>query len=281
MSAEALPPVQPLLPRRASGDRPLFAIMAAMAFLAGLALLSAIWAAQAGRIWTSGLDGRLTVQVMDGEQVPDALRVLRAEDGVRAEPLTPAEVDALLAPWLGNADLPPDIPVPALIRIQGDVTALALADVLSAEGIEAEVDDHNRWASRVRRSALLARLAALAVLSLIFAAGAAVSAFATQAALRAESTTISVLGQVGAQDEFVAKLFTRRFLQLGLRAAAVGTLAAFAFGVLLGAVFGPPFGAGLAALAWLAVLTFAFAGISAYSAGRMVGTQMRADRASR
>ena len=279
MSRTALPPPQPLLPRRTRADRPLLAIMAAMAFLAGLALLSALWASEAGRMWTSDLEGRMTVQVMDAGDAPRAEEILNGLGGVSAETLAAEEVDALLAPWLGNAELPPDIPVPALIRIDGAGSVERLANALEAGGIEAEVDDHQRWSHRVKRTALWARLAALAVLSLIFAAGAAVAAFATEAALRAEDTVIGVLGQVGAEDRFVADLFVRRFAVAGAKAGAAGAVLALVFGGLLGLLFGQPFGLSLAAVLWMAVVAALFAGVAGFSAGRMVLQQLQAGRA--
>ena len=279
MSQTVLTPAQPLLPRRTRADRPLFAIMAAMAFLAGLALLSALWATKAGRMWTSDLEGRMTVQVMDAQQAPQAEALLDDLGGVTARTLPADEVDALLAPWLGNAELPPDIPVPALIRIDGGTSTSRLADALAAAGIEAEVDDHQRWSHRVKRTALWARLAALAVLSLIFAAGAAVAAFATEAALRAEDTVIGVLGQVGAEDRFVADLFVRRFAVAGAKAGAAGAVLALVFGLVLGLLFGQPLGLSVAAVLWMAVVAALFAGVAGFSAGRMVRQQLKAGRA--
>ena len=276
-----LPPPQPLLPERARGDRPLFVIMGVMAFLAGLALLVAIWASRAGDIWTSGLEGRLTVQVVNAEQAEQAVAVVDALPGTSAQALDDAEVGALLEPWLGNAELPADIPVPALIEVNGRVSPQSLEAALASAGIEAEVDDHQRWANRVRGAAMWVRLGALAVLAVIFAAGAATSGFATEAALRAEETVIRVLGQVGAKDNFVARLFMSRFFFAGLKAAVAGALAAIAFGLIMGLVFGAPFGVGFGGLFWLMLLPLIFGGISAMAAGSMAMAQLRADRAAR
>ena len=279
--ASQLPPPQPLLPERGRGDRPLFVIMGVMAFLAGLALLVALWASRAETLWTSGLEGRLTVQVVDAGQADAATELVDALPGVSATRLDAEEVDALLEPWLGNAELPADIPVPALIEVNGRVSPQSLEAELAAAGIEAEVDDHQRWANRVRGAATWVRLGALAVLAVIFAAGAATSGFATEAALRAEETVIRVLGQVGARDGFVSRLFMSRFFFAGLKAAVAGALAAIAFGLAMGLVFGAPFGVGFAGLFWLLMLPLVFGGISAAAAGSMALSQLRADRAAR
>ena len=279
--AAVLPPPQALLPERARGDRPLLVIMGVMAFLAGMAILTAIWASRAGEIWTSGLDGRMTVQVMDSAQAEAAEALLDAMDGVSASRMSDDDVDALLEPWLGNAALPEDIPVPALLSVEGSAGMDRLSTELTIAGIEAEVDDHQRWANRVKSTAFWVRAGAVAVLLVIFGAGAATSSFATEAALRAEETVIRVLGQVGAQDSFVAKLFVSRFFFAGLKAGIAGTLAALAFGLVMGLAFGPPFGVGGGGLFWLMVLPILFGVVSAGSAGSMALAQLKADRAAR
>ena len=277
----SLPPAQPLLPRRGRGDRPLLMIIAVMAFLAGLALLTAIWASRAGEIWTSGLDGQMTVQVMDAEQAGAAVALIDALPRISAERLSDDAIDALLAPWLGTAELPDDIPVPAMIRVDGTIMADELADRLAGAGIEADVDDHQRWADRVRRAALWSRLSALAVLAMILAAGAATSSFATEAAMRSEEVVIRVLGQVGAQDRFVARLFIERFFFAGLKAGVAGGLGALLFGAVMGLAFGAPFGSGGSAVFWMVMLSFLFGIISAVSAGRMALSRLQIERAAR
>ena len=277
---QGLPAPQPLLPREARRDRPLIAIMAVMAFLAGLALLTSLWAAEAGRIWTSGLEGEMTVQVLDAEQAEAARAALAQLPEASAQILSDAEVDALLAPWLGNAKLPEDIEVPALISVRGEVEPKRVARALEAAGVAAEVDDHQRWADQVRDLALWVRAAAGAILLLILGAGAATSAFATEAAMRAEETVIRVLGQVGARDRFVSRLFTKRFFFAGLKAGALGALGAALFGGGLGLVFGAPFGVGAGALLWLIALAGLFGALAALSAARMARAQLRSDRAA-
>jgi len=277
----SLPNAQPLLPRRGQADRPLLMIMAVMAFLAGLALLTAIWASRAGDIWTSGLEGQMTVQVMDSAQAGEAVALIDGLSGLSADQLSDEAINALLAPWLGTAELPDDIPVPAMIRVDGDMEADALATALDNAGISADVDDHQRWANRVNRTALWTRLAALAVLAMILAAGAATSSFATEAAMRSDEVVIRVLGQVGAQDSFVARLFIERFFFAGLKAGVAGGLGALIFGLIMGLGFGEPFGTGMAAVFWMVILSFLFGIIAAVSAGRMALSQLKIDRAAR
>jgi len=103
-----------------------------------------------------------------------------------------------------------------------------LTATLAEEGLIAEVDDHSRWSDQIGRSGRGLKTAALGLLALIFAAGIAVSGFATQAALSAQRDVIRVLVQVGAEDGFISKLFIR---QAGIRGLKGGII-----GVVLGAI---------------------------------------------
>ena len=64
--------------------------------------------------------------------------------------------------------------------------------------------------------------------TLLGATGIAVIAFATHATLLARRDIVELLHLSGARDDFIAGLFERRFLMLGVQAGALGALLAFA-----------------------------------------------------
>src|SRR6516165_629472 len=101
-----------------------------MAFLAALALGASIVADRAAQSWRAGLAGRMTVQILPpvhasaeqtlSTELNAAVSVLRATPGIiRAEPISEAETEKLVEPWLGSgaADA---LPLPRLV----DVTLL-------------------------------------------------------------------------------------------------------------------------------------------------------------
>lgn len=226
----------PLLPPDAHRDRPLFFVVTILVFLACLAGLAGRGAWLASENWTQSLAAEATVQVLPGgEDNPDALAVRAAETlrglkGVaEAEPLGSEESEALLEPWFGDA-LPEELPAPRLIAVrlttENGASAEAMRTALVEAEIEAVVDDHSRWESEISRAVLFAQATALVVLGLLAGAAAAVTAFATRASLSARKDVVDALKIAGAEDGYVAGLFQRRFLTMGLKAGALGALIA-------------------------------------------------------
>ncbi|WP_439126641.1 cell division protein FtsX [Roseovarius nitratireducens] len=206
---------------------------AAMAFLAVFALALSLATGRLADRWSNELARTATVRISAPEgqmaaQTEAALRVLETTSGVaRARALDDAEQAALLEPWFGP-DLPLDqLPIPRLIEVTEteagfDVQGLRLR--LAAEVPGAVLDDHTRWRRPLVQAASRLRLLGWLSLALIGAAMAAMITLAAQAALAANAQVITVLRLVGAQDDFIARAFVRRFAVRGLGGAAIGTV---------------------------------------------------------
>ena len=232
---------QPLLSSQSDNARSLIVVLAIMAFLAALALLFSLSADRLRKNWQGELERSATIQIMVDSpelreaKIETALEVLKAAlPNATLTPMSQAKSQDLLKPWLGNLDLPDDLPLPTLISIElEDGTVIVpgrLTSALSDEGLIAEVDDHSRWSDQIRKSGRGLKASALALLALIFGAGIAVSGFATQAALSAQRDVIRVLVQVGAEDDFISKLFIKqagiRGLKGGLTGVSLGAITA-------------------------------------------------------
>jgi len=228
-------PSQPLLSSQTDNARSLVIVLAIMAFLAALALLFSLSADRLRQNWQGELKRSATVQIMVESpelretKVQTALIALKAalpEASIAA--MSQAQSQALLKPWLGNLELPEDLPLPALISLElsngKTLSPDRLTGILNEEGLIAEVDDHSRWSDQIGRSGRGLKAAAIGLLALIFGAGVAVSAFATQAALSAQRDVIRVLVQVGAEDGFISKLFVRQAGMRGLLGGAIGVI---------------------------------------------------------
>ncbi len=219
--------------RRAVGDRMLPLLVAAMAFLAALALAGSAGAAALVRHWQEGAAAALTVQVPaadDATRLAAVLAALRATPGVATvHALTDAELTALLRPWLGQAGSTLGLRLPAVVAVQlaGDAPDLAgLQDRLSALAPGTQVESHGIW---VQRLALLARsLQACAWLALAVVAGvaAAVVAVATRAGLAARRAAIEIVHGLGATDGYIARRFARRTTVLAAIGGLLGAVAA-------------------------------------------------------
>jgi cell division transport system permease protein len=186
-----------VLPRD-RGAAPLDFVIAVMAFLAALALGASLIADRATEGWSHGLAAKLTVQIVppdsgDAKIILDretgaAVNLLRDTPGIaHAAPLSDAELNALVAPWIGQNGLTSDIPLPRLIDASivpgADVDVARLVMQLKRSAPHATLDDHSRWISRLSAIADTVRYSAYGILLLIAGATAAAVSFATRAGL--------------------------------------------------------------------------------------------------
>jgi cell division transport system permease protein len=245
--------------RRALSDRMLPLLVAAMAFLAALALAGWFGTAALSQHWQQGAGASLTVQVPQpadpstrpgqtslgqtspgqtspGQTSPGQTRLvavlamLTGTPGVAsAHALSDQELADLLKPWLGQGADRLAIPIPAVIAVRltdSDVDLGPLSHRLTEAAPGTLIEDHGVW---IRRLAVLARsLQACAGLALLLVAGvaAAVIAVATRAGLSTRREAIEIVHGLGATDAYIAGRFAARATMLAAAGAAVGALAA-------------------------------------------------------
>ena len=223
----------PLLPQEDARDTALFFVVCALCFLAALAALSARAAYSAAEEWTSEVTGQITVRIEgNNTALQQAHTIVLAYPGItEARVLNDQDAETLLSPWLGTAGVPDGLPLPKLIAADSAPDAppigAGLQSALEAAGLTAQVDDHVKWADDVQQATRSARFVALGAVALLTATAVAVIAFATHAALLARKEIVNVLHLCGARDGFIAGLFERRFLGLGLQAGTLGAVLAF------------------------------------------------------
>ena len=229
-------------------DRMLPLLVAAMTFLAALALAGWFGSATLSRHWQQGPGSSLTVQVprpgepasrayqakggqlpVDQTRLAAVLVLLTGTPGVAsANPLSDQELAALLRPWLGAGAERLAIPIPAVIAVRltdaaADLTSLSQR--LNEAAPDTLVEDHGIW---IRRLAVLARsLQACAGLALLLVAGvaAAVIAVATRAGLSTRREAIEIVHGLGATDAYIARRFAARATLLAAAGASFGALA--------------------------------------------------------
>jgi cell division transport system permease protein len=219
-------------------------LVAAMAFLAALAMAGWFGSAALARHWQEGAGSALTVQVPhpddpavqgEGTRLAAVLALLTGTPGVAsAHALSQQELTELLKPWLGAGEGRVAIPIPAVIAVHLNNAAMDLDPLtsrLSAVAPGTVVEDHGVW---IRRLSVLARsMQACAGLALLLVAGvaAAVIAVATRAGLAARREAIEIVHGLGATDRYIAGRFAARATLLAAVGAALG--AAVALPILL------------------------------------------------
>jgi cell division transport system permease protein len=239
--------IHAVLPRD-KGAAPLDFVIAVMAFLAALALGASLIADRTTQGWSHGLAAKLTVQIVppdtgDAKKILDretdtVVNLLRAAPGIaNAASLSDAELDALVAPWVGQNGLTSDIPLPRLIDASitpgMNVDVAFLVAQLKKAAPHATLDDHSRWISRLSAIANTVRYSAYGILLLIAIATAAAVSFATRAGLDAHHEMVALLHQMGARAGFIARTVEWHYFTSALVAALLGTV--FAALLFLGA----------------------------------------------
>ena len=232
----------PLVPTDTAAGRSLAAVIAILTFLAGLCAGAAEMVAANASQWQGDVAQEVTIQIRPSPGRDVDADVARADGIARAEPgiaetrvFSKAEAERLLEPWLGSGLDLSDLPVPRLIALKlsggrgADLKGLRSKLLEALPGV-ASLDDHALWLQRLSTAAnAFVGIGIGLVLLVLVATGLAVT-FATRGAMAGNREVVEVLHFVGADDDYIAKAFQRRFFGLGLRGGAIGAgLAILAF----------------------------------------------------
>ncbi|HLL28228.1 MAG TPA: ABC transporter permease [Xanthobacteraceae bacterium] len=225
--------VNPILPDDTVSGRSLLAVVAIMSFLAAVTVGAVGIVRVAAGEWRADVAREVTIQVRpqpgrDLEaDVKKATEIARAAPGIAdAHAFSKDETESLLKPWLGTGIDLGALPLPRLVQVKVGANAApdfdrlrrALADSVP----NAALDDHRGFAQTLAAIADAVTLTGLAVLALVLAATVLSVSFATRGAVAANRAVVEVLHFVGARDAFVARIFARHFLAVGLKGGLIG-----------------------------------------------------------
>jgi cell division transport system permease protein len=233
------------VPVDSAGGRALAAVIGILTFLAALCASGAELVSASSAQWRSAVAQEVTIQVRPQVQRDPEADVARAADlarrtrGVEAtQPFTKAESERLLEPWLGTGLSFSDLPVPRVIVVKLAAGAKpdleGLRQALREQVPGATLDDHALWLSRLSTMANTVVGVGLSLVILVLVAAGLAVTFATRGAMAGNHEVVEVLHFVGADDDYIAREFHRRFFKLGLRGSAVGAAAAIAVTAVLG-----------------------------------------------
>jgi cell division transport system permease protein len=223
--------------RRALADTMVPFLVAAMAFLAALALAGWMGAAVLAGYWEGGAGSTLTVQVPragepaksgSGTRLSAVQALLNAAPGVEsAKTLSDAQLDALLRPWLGADVKELAAPIPAVISVHMTAEADNSADLVALLAQSAPgtiVEDQAIWAARLGALARSLQLCAGFVLLIVTMVTAAVIAVVTRSGLAARREAILIVNQLGATDGYIVRRFAARAAALASVGGVIGGL---------------------------------------------------------
>jgi cell division transport system permease protein len=220
--------------RTAMADRVMPMLVAAMSFLAALAIAGTLAAAVLAVQWNRNAGSALTVQVPDagdpaasggGKRIAAVLAVLGKASGVsEVHVLSAAEIAALLKPWLGADAGQLAVPVPAVISASwsGEGAPDGLAGAVAAVAPGSLVETGARWAARVAALTGSLQAAAVSVLLIVAVVAAAVISVATRAGLAQRREAIEIIHGLGALDGDIAGRFASRATLLAAIGGVIG-----------------------------------------------------------
>lgn len=223
----------PILPPESVSGHSLVAVIAIMTFLAALTVGAVRVANISAQEWRGELSNEMTIQVRPAEgrdldrDLDRALSAARNSPGVAdARAYAIKDAEKLLEPWLGTGVDFKSLPMPRLIRLRmndrSEKNTAALRYALSQSVPTAALDDHRAFSARLAAISGAISLVGIAILVLVLLATVLSVSFATRGAVASNRPTVEVLHFIGARDSYIAKIFQRHFLGVGLKGALIG-----------------------------------------------------------
>jgi cell division transport system permease protein len=192
--------------------------------------------------WRHAVTDRWTVETRaaDADRTIAMLKTTPGVAQVRIVP--PEEMRHLLQPWLHDAALTSELPLPTLIDVvidrDGPPSPAALAQKLAAAVPEAKLDDHGSWTRDLLRIAEAGEAMGLAVFAAIALTATLTIAATARALLAVNRDEIELLHSLGATDGFIARQFQAGAFRATIVGVIVGALLAAA--VIIGVVKAAP-----------------------------------------
>jgi cell division transport system permease protein len=221
-------------------------VLTVLSLLAALALLIHIGATRAAGDWNRQVASEATALIRpraDETGATAAARAAEALAGVRgvreAVALERAEAEALLRPWMGEADLAA-LPLPQLVRLRldpvGPASAISLNRALAEAGVDGTVDDHSLWREDFRSAAravgLMTLGAALALALLTVTA----LVLGVRQAVESRTLTLQALRLAGADATALIRLAQWHLARDAALAGTAGTALALLAGLIVALV---------------------------------------------
>lgn len=222
----------------------LITLVGLMSFLSVLGLLAFFILSGMTERWTSGLKGKMTVEItlpsieMDvsyDEQMQSRQKaitsILETHPAISSfTPLTKDQVYELVEPWMDKeALISGQIPLPALITVEvkphtDPQTIKILGENIESVASGIKLDTHESWLKEVLNFAHGLQVAALSILIVIIFTTVTAITGAVHARLKIYKADVELLHLMGAADQYIARQFQRHALRLALIGSACGTL---------------------------------------------------------
>ena len=230
---------------QSSGTYFLILLISLMTFLALMAVCATMVLGGITKHWSSGLENRLTIEIPalqengDIRSMRDIQALSREVDDIldadanvkNHEVMSEDDINALVAPWLGDDVVLGDIPLPGLVSVHLNAREAyqlerlegALKDIAG----DIRLDTHESWLEDILNLAGTLQLSAfLVTLMIIFTTITAVAG-AIRSRMAEHKADIELLHLMGASDFYIAKQLQRHALVLTARGSLIGVVCGF------------------------------------------------------
>ena len=214
-------------------------LVALMVFMSAIMVASVFILSGVISRWDHDVSGTVTVQVATApgtavdaevrtnERVDAAIALLRKVPGVvNVRALDRAELVGLMEPWLGDATLIRDLPLPRLIDVTVDADHAPDLARLSKDLTQAvpgvSLEDHRVWLGRLIGLSRAIQWLAIAIVVLIGAVTSVTVVYATRTGMAVHQEVIEVMHLIGARDDYIARQFALHAFRMGLRGGLLG-----------------------------------------------------------
>lgn len=218
-------------------------VLTVLSLLTALGLLLHIGATRAAGDWIDGVTREATALIRPRADETGATAAARAAEALAGVPgvreavaLDRSEAEALLRPWMGEADLAA-LPLPQLVRVRlepvGPASAISLNRALAEAGVDGTVDDHSLWRDDFSAAARAVGLMTLAGVMAAALLTATALVLGVRQAFESRTVTLQALRLAGADAQALTRLAQWSLARDAALAGSAGTGLALLAGLVL------------------------------------------------
>lgn len=219
-------------------------ILMVMVFLASIALAGNLAIGNMAERWNASITGSFAIQILPPKNTAlagnDTFEAMVAEvdrvakilqqkkEIVSVKVLSLDELENLLKPWLGETIIDDEFPIPRLIdatlQSGAEIDMEKLKEELKAVAPNAVVDVHRLWLQKFMNFVMTVDVISLIILIMILLTTGISVIYAAITSLQVHRPAIELLHLIGAKDNYISILFSKRTIFFSFIGAVVGLM---------------------------------------------------------
>ncbi len=218
-------------------------ITAFMVFIASIIFATALIGNNITTNWHKYLKNNITIQILPDlkaknpkkeieNRINNIVSILKQTPGIKSySVISNEETTNLLKPWIGTFKL--DIPLPRIINIETSTTALLNSSMLQKEienySKNIKFETYSNWMYELQTSIRAVQILLGLIVFIILITTAITISYTTQSGFNINKKVINIMHMVGATNNYIAKQFSKRMMNLAL----IGGISGYLFSCLI------------------------------------------------